>query len=197
MAQGDSEAILKAFHSLEEDDRRVLSDEMAMTGNQHQQFERDGFRETRGPAILVYYSPALMQKSGKKDPVGALKVLAEVFRQARTLWPLTMDPEDVDRSVTVRIDMLKELEVPGILQPGEGQGFVLCKNSSVDSQVKLLPISTFPRLDKGREQILSFNGRRNTGGGMALCMPRLPWSPQQSMRARWSFKSPARICHVE
>eukprot|EP00971_Amphidinium_carterae_P052998 1043926-Amphidinium_carterae.1 len=36
------------------------------------------------PAILVYYAPALMQKNFSTDPVGALTVLAEVFRQVLT-----------------------------------------------------------------------------------------------------------------
>eukprot|EP00971_Amphidinium_carterae_P140780 2789748-Amphidinium_carterae.3 len=32
----------------------------------------------KGPAILVYYSPALMQKNAASDASGALAVLAEV-----------------------------------------------------------------------------------------------------------------------
>ena len=40
-----------------------------------QSYSCDDSREVRGPAILVYYAPALMQKAGRKNPYGALRLL--------------------------------------------------------------------------------------------------------------------------
>merc|ERR1712060_855853 len=113
MAQGDSIEVLTQFDKLGLDDQLVLSEELAITGCRGQSYERETLEDSncfgKGPAILVYYAPALMQRSGKTDPKGAMAVLAAVFRQARELWPLC--EEDADKSVTVRIDNLKELDV--------------------------------------------------------------------------------------
>ncbi|CAJ1334404.1 unnamed protein product [Effrenium voratum] len=110
MAQGNSAEIIRQFGKLKKADQLVLSQELAMSGCVNQKFKRDGFKEVGGPAILIYYSPALMQKAGKQDPGGAMVILAEIFRQARSLWPLSSKAEDCDKTVVVRIDVLKELQ---------------------------------------------------------------------------------------
>jgi hypothetical protein len=174
MAQGDSQEILRQFALLPDEDRQLLSEEMAMTGISDQTFERDSLADTRyeskGPAILVYYSPALLQKSGRADPRGALMVLAEVFRQARELWPLSNSSVQANRTVTVRVDALKDLSISQIFHPLEGYCFVLHKKSGQDGMVQLIPSSNLRKLDWSTHQILTFadnRGRRRNLLGTA------------------------------
>ena len=45
---------------------------------------------TMGPAFLIYYGPQFMRSAGRnKEFTGALQMLAEIYRQARSLWPLS------------------------------------------------------------------------------------------------------------
>ncbi|CAK0798680.1 unnamed protein product [Prorocentrum cordatum] len=129
MAQGDSAAVLQALERLPAEDREVLIDELSNVDiwNQHWM---------KGPAILVYYAPALMQKAGKEDPGRALALLAEVFRQARALWPL----EERARSwwVSVRVDQLKELSLEGVEHPGGGKVWTVAKLTSREGAVQLV-----------------------------------------------------------
>ena len=60
-----------------------------------------------GPALLVYYNPALLQKA--QDFPFALRTMYEIYRAARKLWPL--DPEQENLTVTIRIDNIKEKAV--------------------------------------------------------------------------------------
>jgi hypothetical protein len=147
MAQGDSNAILRAFGGLPQRDMDVLQSELALTGCVEQQFAREGDGAQAyigGPAILVYYGPALLQKAGATDPSGSLTVLAEVFRQARFLFPLT--PEMSNETVTVRIDALKELQVSAIHQrAAPGEVWVLQKASSRDAQVHRVNLMQQPK----------------------------------------------------
>eukprot|EP00931_Biecheleriopsis_adriatica_P021050 TRINITY_DN13886_c0_g1_i1.p1 TRINITY_DN13886_c0_g1~~TRINITY_DN13886_c0_g1_i1.p1 ORF type:complete len:1262 (+),score=289.72 TRINITY_DN13886_c0_g1_i1:34-3819(+) len=154
MAQGDSAEVIRQFEKLPSADRQVLCTELAMTSCHDQDFVRDNLHEKRGPAILVYYSPALMQKAGRKDPQGAMRILAEVFRAARALWPLSLAEKDVDRHVTVRIDVLKELEVTSIMEPLNDTCFVLSKMSSMDGQVKELQTAELKDLDEAANRVL-------------------------------------------
>jgi len=135
MAQGDSAAVLRAFDALPPQDREVLSDELGAVDIWNQTWSREE-SEHKGPAILVYYAPALMQKAGKEDPGRALALLAEVFRQARALWPL----EERARSwwVSVRVDQLKELSLEGVEHPGGGKVWTVAKLTSREGAVQLV-----------------------------------------------------------
>merc|ERR1719162_2933881 len=99
MGQGDSKQIIEAVGQLASEDKAVLFQEMAITGCRGQSYAHEPLVESgssgKGPAILVYYGPALLQKAGKKDPKACLMVLAEVYRQARTMWPLTAEDADL------------------------------------------------------------------------------------------------------
>lgn len=197
MAQGDSKEILRQFSLLPEEDQNILSDEFALTGAWDQGYQREPLATgavARGPAILIYYSPALMQKAGSKDPRGAMAILAELFRQARELWPLVV--EEVGRTVVVRIDALKELEVPGIMQPEAGFSHVLQRTTNQDAFVKLLPASSFKQLDWSQHQILCFNPAtrkksRNISSATAAVMRRMSFSLPQLMN-RFSFRRGSR-----
>merc|ERR1712216_12090 len=114
------------------EDATVLDEELARTGldGQNYSFE-EGFGRVGGPAFLVYYSPALMQKGGAADPLGAMQVLAEILRRARELNPL--DPTRAHETVTVRIDALKDLPISDVICSNTpGEVWVLTTVSSQD-----------------------------------------------------------------
>lgn len=109
MAQGNAKIVLDAFEKLSPDDQEVLSVEMARTGAENQSFSK-GFvpdsvrQELLGPAFLVYYGPAFLQRMGTDSPVRRLEILAEIYRCARKLWPASA--EQAGQCVTVRIDAI-------------------------------------------------------------------------------------------
>merc|ERR1712079_184834 len=72
-------------------------------------------------------------------------------------WPLSSDSDDRDRSVTIRIDSIKDLETTAIMHPPAGQGFILHKQSKQDGMVKLLEIENFKQLDSSTHEVLIFN----------------------------------------
>lgn len=158
MAQGDGKAITKAFVQLPLSDREVLSKELALTGLQAQRYSAacgDDITSV-GPAILVYYAPALLQKAGKQDPLSAMIVLAEVLRQARVLWP-SSEPQ-AGKRVIVRIDNLKDKDAHTLLQPDSSNMWVLNKTSSADGAVKQIPVSLIGTIDWNTHQVLHFVG---------------------------------------
>jgi len=81
-----------------------------------------------------------------------MNVLAEVFRKARSLWPLAA--ADADKTVVVRIDVLKDLEAEAIVH---AQGcYVLAKNSARDGQVRAVTPEEVGKLDPKMNAVLSF-----------------------------------------
>ncbi|CAE7153701.1 MAP3K3, partial [Symbiodinium necroappetens] len=152
MAQGDSAEVVKQFHRLSPSDLTVLSSELALTGCTSQKFRMESTMESRGPALLLYYAPALMQKAGRTAPFQAMHILAEVFRKARALWPLSS--ADADKTVVVRIDVLKDLEASAIV--GTEGIFVLSKNSARDGQVRTMSPEELSRLDSKLNAVLAF-----------------------------------------
>jgi hypothetical protein len=168
MAQANSQDVLGQFKSLPEEDKQLLSDELSMTGCQDQLYQRepgDHKYRSKGPALLIYYAPALLQTSGKKDPRGVLHILAEVYRQSRVLWPLEDDPDVANKSVIIRIDAIKDLDPSEITNPETGCNWLLARNSSVDGQVRLVPVATFHKIDWSLNQILEFGpGQRKRRG---------------------------------
>jgi hypothetical protein len=134
MAQGDSVAVLQAIDRLPGEDREVLFDELSNVDIWNQNWVREE-SEAKGPAILVYYAPALMQKASKEDPFKALMVLAEVLRQARVLWPLREEA----RSwwISVRVDQLKEQTLAEMGSPKDGKVWTIAKLTSREGAVQL------------------------------------------------------------
>jgi len=155
MAQGDSQAILDGYDALSEEDRAVLATEMACTGCRGQFFQRwPGKEESTGPAFLIYYAPALMQKAGRENPTSTMRVLAEVYRQARALWPAS--PAKADETITLRIDALKVLTLPNILSRDNETVWMLSKLSSKEASVQLLPVSKVTEIDWSSNRTLEF-----------------------------------------
>lgn len=149
MAQGDCADVLRSFDRLPEQDRRTLAKEMAITGCQGQVFKREPQDDSQmgkvGPAILVYYAPALMQKAGRKDPFVAMSVLAEVFRQARSIWPF--EAAAANDTVTVRIDSMKDLEPQALVKCEAGTTWVLAKLNNKDGAVQSMTLEEASCLD--------------------------------------------------
>eukprot|EP00439_Symbiodinium_sp_Y106_P078105 s377_g16.t3 len=109
MAQGMATQVLEAFDKLSDTDKEVLSVEMSRTGTENQSFS-EGFvpssvrARLAGPAFLVYYGPAFLQRMHNDSPLRRLEILAEIYRRARKLWPATND--QAGSFVTLRIDAI-------------------------------------------------------------------------------------------
>jgi len=140
MAQTKQVCFVEALSDLSPADREVLEVELARTGCTDQVYSGDTLNDHNpkaGPAFLVYYGPALLQKNGD-DPAGALQVLAEVLRQARALWPL--HEANGNETVFVRIDALKELTVSDMRISKSCEFWALQKVGNRDAQVVLASI---------------------------------------------------------
>lgn len=139
--QGDPTLMLDAFQALSEEDRAFLSHELARTGIKGQQYSQAGptFDET-GPALLLYYSPALMQRFGSsKEAPLALRRLCEVYRQARALWP--ENAASCGEHVTVRIDTIKTESHQQIMQAmASGSVYTLVKHNDKEAFVEKHPL---------------------------------------------------------
>jgi len=133
MAQGFEVDIVSAFQRLPREDYHVLSNEMARSGCK-EQFVRcpDELRRSRavGPAFLIYYAPAFIQKATSQHGFEALRMLASICRAARKLFPVT--EEGSATWVTIRIDALKVLTPPEIQA---GMPWHVRRTSSVDAEV--------------------------------------------------------------
>lgn len=119
MAQGFETEVVDAFLSIRSSDQDVIADEMARTGCR-QQFQGAPSRlrtQPSGPAMLVYYAPALLQKAGPSQVELALSVLASIYRAGRDLFPLECG-SGAEKTVTVRIDKLKVLTPTEICTQG-------------------------------------------------------------------------------
>merc|ERR1711974_140354 len=83
---------------------------------------------------------------------------AEVLRKARALWPLST--KDADRTVTVRIDALKELEMHSVFCPDHDLQYVIAKTSNNEAVVKLMGIEMFQDLEWRNHQILNLRSTK-------------------------------------
>jgi len=116
MAQGFEEQALFAMMSLLDEDLWVIGCELARTACKEQFIDApEAVRHCpEGPALLVYYAPALIQKAGAAEARQGLIILSCVFRAARQMFPLSK--HHCEESVTIRIDVLKSLKPSEIRQ---------------------------------------------------------------------------------
>ena len=130
-------AVLQAWRALPREDAQVLRDEMARTGIQNQMFEAGPrFKSVSGPAFLVYYSPAFIRTLSPTNAYEALRVLAEVYRRARGLWPLGKTSGNAHH-VTIRIDQIKELKLPEIQSAfAQGESWLLCRKNDNEGVIE-------------------------------------------------------------
>lgn len=149
VVQAQSKPMMKevalSFDSLNPTERTILESEMARTGIYGQLYRsspHDG-----GPAFLVYYSPAFLRESVDSVHL-ALSVLAEVYQAARCLYPLSMEPREVGRSVTIMIDQLKGCgDAKTVIERcAEGFSWVLRKRNEQEAVVECVNAQDFREL---------------------------------------------------
>jgi len=172
MAQLAGTYALEGYETLFAEDRHVLDDELARTGISGQQYVRDPGSKL-GPSFLIYYSPAFLQKNAATDPQASLEVLAELFRQARALWPESKS--QANDTVTLRIDTLKDLDIHAMNRLNPGEFWALQKSTGVDGLVKKASVAG---ADWHTMRVLNFSLRRaliaaTDGEGSMEMSPRL------------------------
>lgn len=92
MAQGSGNLVKDAYFRLPPVARAVLAVESARTGAVGQAYERTPV--TGGPALFVYYGPALLQRcTTGEEMFCALRCLAAVYHAARQLWPVRLNAD--------------------------------------------------------------------------------------------------------
>ena len=132
------QAVMRAYRALPRDDLAVLREEMARTGIANQTFVAAPASKggVSGPAFLVYYSPAFLRTLAPANALEALRLLAEVYRRARSLWPLRPTAGS-HHAVTIRIDQLKELKLGDILSAfSQGESWILCRKNDNEAVVE-------------------------------------------------------------
>ena len=86
-----------------------------------------------------------MRALAPAEAVEALRLLAEVYRRARRLWPLNAKSEG--QSVTVRIDQIKELSLPEIQAIyADGDSWLLSKRNNREAVVERHPLDDMAEL---------------------------------------------------
>jgi len=102
-----------------------LGTEMARTGAYGQHYARCATEEKaspcEGPAILVYYSPAFVRILTPDHGEAALRLLAEIYRCSRKLWPLKLlqpEPEVEPNSFAHTLPPTRAKTAPGRMTQG-------------------------------------------------------------------------------
>jgi len=116
MGQAGAKTLLDAFGQLPEDDRALLSRELAETGMPGQEFSE--WDSAGGPQLgtpfLTYYGPAWCQRVGQTDPLLCLRTLAMVFRLCRMAYPESINENSTELafgSRTVQLAALKTVDL--------------------------------------------------------------------------------------
>mmetsp|Transcript_69397 Transcript_69397/g.132421 ORF Transcript_69397/g.132421 Transcript_69397/m.132421 type:complete len:236 (+) Transcript_69397:49-756(+) len=138
MAQGDLD-VVRAFQQLSRREQEFLAKEMARTGCAGQSFSRVSAwsMANKGPAVLIYYGPALLQRNvGNFDDLRtAVRILCEVFRGARVLWPATR--KDQAKTVTIQVAKLKAIDVQSIIWKDRSQKvWVMIRHNEMEATVE-------------------------------------------------------------
>lgn len=159
MAQGGWE-VVSCFRRLSRADQELLSEEMARTGCAGQTYKSS--RVEGGPAILVYYGPALLQQFARDEEKTflALKVLCEVYRAARVIFPLHDGRQG--HTVQCEIGQLKAADLESVVScpaSGSRQVWVLVKKDDSQAAVELKVASQVNGLNAAgvRYYVLDFN----------------------------------------
>lgn len=118
MTQG-SKITSTAFRLMKKDDQELLALEMSRTGCRGQRYSTSSEEKEIGPAILVYYGPALLQRymNDVDKMCVAVASLCEIYRAGRKLWPAC--PEDAGKTVTLEISQVKATKIEDLSLPGE------------------------------------------------------------------------------
>jgi hypothetical protein len=138
--------VVSAWRQLDADDLAVLGHEMALTGCEGQSYVATPSGEG-GPAFLVYYSPAFLRTAAKTDVLAGLRFLAEVYRQARSLWPFSRGASQ--DHVTIRVDRMKE-HPPSHIEESytRGESWLLVRHNEREAIVEPQPQYTLDQSDE-------------------------------------------------
>lgn len=141
MAQGDL-TIVDLFNALPPMESLFLAEELQRTAIKGQFYKCDASRG--GPAILIYYGPALLQRNVKSRPdlAKALNILIRVLKAVRQLWQLRLELEGT--YVTIQIGELKALdidEVVGCPASDTRRVWVVQRLNDLEGVVSLKPAS--------------------------------------------------------
>lgn len=170
MAQSDLR-VVDAFKALDGEHRGCLAAELARTGCRGQRFAgSDPVDHGGGPALLVYYGPALLQKhrGGSLDELcTALRAFAQVLQAARRLWPL--QEEEEGSTVTVHIGALKAATLEEIVTAPAGERrevWVLRQHNVLEGTVELVRASGLQELcsNGARFHVLDFSPAAKQSG---------------------------------
>jgi hypothetical protein len=157
MAQVGAEPILRGFGELEEDDKEVLCVEMSRTACMCQSYSQDLApscvnEPPEGPAFLIYYGPAFLQSVGHDNPVLRLRVLAEIYRCARELWPPAVS--SAAKTVIIRIDMIKGLNNRSLVLANKaGDVWTLVKHNETEAFIERASQKTLNRMIADQENL--------------------------------------------
>jgi len=134
MAQKSGEKVMAAFDQLPGTARDRLAEELSRTGCAGQGYST--FTAEGGPAFLLYYGPALLQRvTDDTCEIGrALYVLSETLRAARALYPLAPDADG--RTVTIQIGELKAQPLDTILNVYR-KVWVLVRHNDLEASAKV------------------------------------------------------------
>jgi len=138
--------VVRMFWRLPRSYRALLATELARTGDATQRFARALSPPiSGGPAFLVYYGPALLQRNTGAGCAGgagragrlALTVLCEVFVAGRALWPER--DEDASKTVTLHIGQLKDQGIDRVLRLARESDmlWVMVRKNAIEAVVEL------------------------------------------------------------
>lgn len=128
--------VSEAWQELPALDRHTLGAEMSLTGVAGEPYDPTP-DASLGPAFLIYYSPAFVKVAAHDNAVIALRMLAEIYRAARTLWPSSS--EAAGTSVTVHIGKMRGLKVTDDISTSSylnGRQWVLVRTSDQEGVVQ-------------------------------------------------------------
>ena len=157
----DQRKLREAYGRLPSESRVTLAREMALTAVDGQVYQRTPCWGSAGPALLVYYSPALL-RGCHDEPLAALQILAEVYAAARTMFPTVAGA--AGHHATVLVDQLKALKTVGaILKVYEkGTCWVLMRTGSSEAAVEAHPLPTLGEI---------LRATADHGGPAAIVLP--------------------------
>jgi len=143
----DSRAVVEAYRALDSVDQKCLATELSKTGCSGSQYKRCPIGG--GPAFLLYYAPALMQrnKGSVKTMTTAMQILAVVLRASRAVWPQSQ--EDESKTVSINIATLKSTAIEDLIRDPGGdfrQLWILQKNNNAEGEVILCRAKELNRL---------------------------------------------------
>ena len=146
--------LLTEWPKLSDEDAAVLSFEMALTGCPGQNYDVHKTRQG-GPVFLIYYSPAFLRMAARQDAASGLRMLAEVYRQSRALWPYS--EADAHLHVTIRIDQIKE-HTPQHIMDGYlwGEGWLIVKHNEREAVVEHHPLYSLQTVHGQDYRVLAF-----------------------------------------